>query len=97
MIEIKSYEEFEEETSRGKVLIDIYSDYCVPCKRLKSEVLPKFDDKIKILTINGHEIPEISQEFNVYSVPALFLFENGQMIKQHTGFMDVEKMEEFIG
>ena len=80
---------FREEVlnSEKSVLIDFFADWCGPCQR----VLPVIDEiarenpDIKVGKINVDEQPELASRFRVYTIPALFVFKNGQITQQAIG------------
>ncbi|MDD2505561.1 MAG: thioredoxin domain-containing protein [Bacilli bacterium] len=83
--------------SDEKKLVVFYADWCPPCKAL-GVVLDKFDyDKdITIAKVNIADNEELTERYNVYSVPTLLLFENKKVIKSDTGFKSNESLKKFI-
>lgn len=70
------------------VLVDFYADWCGPCKALHPtlEALDEeFKGKVSITKINIDKNPELSQQFDVKSIPALFYFKNGKMVGRQNG------------
>ncbi len=70
------------------VLVDFYADWCGPCKALQPtlEALDtEFEGKAIISKINVDKNPELSQQFEVSSIPALFYFKNGVLIGKQVG------------
>ena len=51
-----------------------------------------------VLEIDAEKFPELARrpEFNVYSVPALFLFRKGKMLKKGSGSLSVPQLREFL-
>jgi thioredoxin 1 len=96
MIEINSVEQFEKEILKGKVLVDLYAPYCQPCKRMREEILPLFDQEIKILTVDASEIFEIASILGASSVPTIALYQDGVRVNQRMGFMDEDEVRGFI-
>ena len=83
---------------RGKtVLVDIWATWCGPCKML-SPVLDDLSDEIDIdiikLDVDKHS--ELAREYGVMSIPTLIVFENNNEVKRTLGFMDKDKLKEFI-
>ena len=79
-----------DETLQGNdvVLVDFYADWCGPCKALHPalEVLSQeFDGKATIAKVNVDESPELSQQFGVRSIPALFYFKKGEIAGKQIG------------
>ena len=87
---------FREEVlnSEKSVLLDFFADWCGPCQR----VLPVIDEiarenpDIKVGKINVDEQPELASRFRVYTIPALFVFKNGQITQQAIGVQSKQKL-----
>ena len=100
VIEInKSNFETEVLNSEKKVLVDFSANWCGPCKMLKPiiEEVAENNDKVKIVSINIDEEEELSEKYNVLSIPCLILFANGQEIKRSVGLISKEDIETLIG
>lgn len=85
-------------TSEKKVLLDFWAEWCGPCRML-SPVLKEIaeeNESIKVCKINVDEEPEIANGFNVDSIPALFVIENGEVVNASVGYMDKEKVLELL-
>ena len=85
---------FDEAISNKKILVDFYADWCGPC-RMMGEVLENIDN-IEILKVNVDKFPELAQRYMVMSIPTLLLMDNGKVIKSNVGFMNEDKINEFI-
>lgn len=86
--------DFTKEIVGKKVLVDFYADWCGPCK-MQSEVLKDFNS-IDVLKVDVDKFSTIAKEYGIMSIPTLMLFDNGNLIKSHTGFMNISELEEFI-
>lgn len=80
---------FDEEViqSDKKVLIDFYADWCGPC-RMISPVIEEIAEEYpeyKICKVNVDEQQELAQKFQVMSIPAIFVLENGKIVNQSLG------------
>jgi len=82
------------------VLVKFFTTWCFPCRELQKnlESLLKERKDLQILEVDAEKFSEIAQrpEFAVRSVPTLFLFCNGKMIKKASGSMNVHQLKEFI-
>jgi thioredoxin 1 len=70
------------------VLVDFYADWCGPCQALHPtlEILDKeFEGKAIISKINVDKNPELSRQFDIRSIPALFYFKNGNLVGKQNG------------
>ena len=75
----------------GIHIVDFYADWCGPCKML-GNVLEQIKD-VSIIKINTDTHPELTKEYGVMSIPALFFFKDGVEIKKATGFKSKEELE----
>jgi len=65
-------------------------------KNIEKLLLEKQD--LVVLEVDAEKFPRLAQrpEFSVRSVPTLFLFRLGEMIKKFCGNMNVQQLKEFI-
>ena len=87
---------FQEEilNSDKYVLIDFFADWCGPCQRILPvlEEIARENPDIKVGKINVDEQPELASKFRVYTIPALFVIKNGQVIEQAIGVQSKEHL-----
>ncbi len=93
-------ENFKEKVleSKAKVLVDFYATWCGPCKMMAS-VIDTIKDELQgyeICKIDVDKCPNLSREYGVMSIPNLFIFENGKVIKNEMGFKTAEELKEFL-
>ena len=82
--------------SNDVVLVDFYADWCGPCKALHptlENVAEDFDGKAVISKINVDSNPELSAQFGVRSIPALFYFQNGKLVDRQSGMQSKANIE----
>lgn len=100
-VEISS-REFEETITDNKkpvAVIDFYAEWCMPCLML-APVLEELAGKlknIKFARINVDDNKELSNKFNITSIPCLVIFKNGEEVERITGALPQEILEEKIG
>ncbi|HMF34033.1 MAG TPA: thioredoxin family protein [Candidatus Lokiarchaeia archaeon] len=77
--------------AEGKVVLDIFTEWCQPCKML-SPILEKLveEGEIKLVQANLDEQEGLCENHNINAVPTLILFKDGQRI----GDMLVEDTED---
>lgn len=83
------------ELIKDKVLVDFYANWCGPCKMIAPE-LEKVESDIKVVKVDVDEFEELAREYGVMSIPTLIMFENGKELKRNIGFMDKNKIQDFI-
>jgi thioredoxin 1 len=82
-------ENFEAEVLKSDkpVLVDFYAVWCGPCKMIApilEEIAAERED-IKVCKINVDEEPELAAQYQVVSIPSLFVIKDGQVTNQSLG------------
>jgi thioredoxin-like negative regulator of GroEL len=62
------------------------------------EQLAEQKDKLIILEVDAEKFSELAQNppFNVRTVPTLFLFHDGKIIKSERGNLSTQQLKEFV-
>ena len=82
-------ETFETEVLKSDkpVLADFNAGWCGPCKAMKPvlEELAAATPGIKFVSIDIDDQDELSDDYDVASIPCLVLFKGGEEVKRHVG------------
>lgn len=84
---------FEAEVLRSDlpVLVDLYADWCQPCKQLSpivAQVAEELAGKIKVVKVDVDSNPMIAQTFRAQSIPMLLVIAQGRVVQHHVGVLD---------
>lgn len=81
--------------SNKKVALDCYAPWCSSCKMFAPvfEELSGEESSVKFCKINTDENPEITERFEVMSIPTVLVFENGQLKNRETGLKTKEEIK----
>ncbi|MBQ9786564.1 MAG: thioredoxin family protein [Lentisphaeria bacterium] len=94
-------ESFREIMQNELVLIDFYATWCGPCRNMARE-LEKFASEypeiaIGKVNIEEEENVELAANYDVSTIPSLFLFRNGTNVAHLTGFFPSRVLAEKLG
>ncbi len=80
------------------VLVDMWAEWCMPCKRLAPifEELSKEMKEVKFTKLNVEEFPELAQEHGVMNIPTMVVFKHGEEAGRIVGLMSKEDIKKRI-
>ena len=79
------------------VLVDFWAPWCGPC-RMVGPVLSQIAEEreITIAKVNTDVNPMTSGKFGIRGIPALILFNNGEIVDRMTGAMPKQGMDSWL-
>ena len=84
--------------SEKPVLLDFYADWCGPCRMVLPivEEIAEENPHIKVCKVNVDEEQVLAAQFQVFSIPSLFVLKNGQIVNQSVGAKSKEEILEML-
>ena len=81
------------------VLVDVWAPWCAPC-RMVSPALEKLAGElagqVKLVKVNADDNPEVSQRFEVKSIPTLVLLDHGQVVDKQIGALPEHQLRSWL-
>lgn len=81
------------------VLVDFYSDSCIPCKRMApilSQLEAEYSGKAKIVKVNAVFEKALTEEYAIQAAPTLVLFHEGAEVSRIRGAVKKEDITALI-
>ena len=88
----------EVEEHSGLAVIDLYADWCGPCRMLApvlSELEAEYTD-VKFCKINVDNDPELASAFNVKNIPMVAFVKDNTFVDVSVGFVPKENLKKMI-
>ena len=84
--------------ANGIVIVDFYSDSCVPCKRISPLLadLEETHENVYVGKVNVAYDTELAEKYEVASTPTLIFFKNGAEVKRLHGVVKKADLEETV-
>ena len=80
---------FDETIKNGVVLVDFWATWCGPCKMLApnvEEIAKEYVGRAVVGKVDVDENPDLAERFGIMSIPALFVFVNGEVKEKLIGY-----------
>ncbi len=81
---------FEDEVLRSEVpvMLDLWADWCEPCKKLEqvvTQIADNYRGRIKICRMDVKRNPRTVAQYHVMNLPTVLFIRAGEVVGQHVG------------
>jgi len=95
----QNYNDVLEQSVNMPVLIDFWASWCGPCRMLApvlEQLMKETEGKAIIGKVNVDEENELSDKFNVSSIPTLVVIKDKKIVNKAVGFKSIDQLKELL-
>ena len=70
------------------IMVDFWAEWCGPCRAVSpilDAIASENADKLSIVKLNVDDNPETAMKYGITSIPAMYVFRNGEIAKRVIG------------
>jgi thioredoxin 1 len=90
---------YDEVVSSGLTLVDVFADWCGPCKVISpiiDELSSDYQGQVVFGKLNVDDAPTKTTELGVRNIPTILIYKDGQIVERNTGAVSKNQLKELI-
>ncbi len=86
-----------EQSNEEKIVVDFWAPWCGPCQMI-GPILEDVceENDVKLVKLNVDENKQVAQKFGIRGIPAVKIFEDGEIADEFTGVQPEAQIREFV-
>jgi len=81
------------------VFVDFWAEWCGPCRMISpivEELSKEYEGKVNFVMVNVDQNRDLASKYNIFSIPTLAIFRNGEVVVQAAGASSKESIRNYI-
>lgn len=92
-------ENFDTFIKEGVILVDIFAEWCGPCKQIApivDDISIEYQDRAKVGKLDADDNSEIVAKLSVRNIPTILIFKDGEIVEKTVGMVSKAQLAELL-